>query len=194
MALIHFRFFIKTWKVSGLISAELRICKYFSVPPISLDNDNRPSSLKFGKLLMKSFSIDLHFDKFLTMFSLQIFSFLEPLISKHFKFLKLPKKSQSCRSVASMVRLTQFSKSFKNSTVNISFIPSLKKFKSVIEFHTRPLLKRQFMELQTLDTEWYNSGIGMYVNILHIISGGKWHKYAYPVKENSKHIKLLHPT
>lgn len=106
----------------------------------------------------------------------------------------LTTQSQSCRIVASMVRLTQFSKSFKNSTVTISFIPSLKKFKSVIEFHTRPLLKRQFIKLQTLDTELYNSGIGMYVNILHIISGSKCHKYAYPVKENSKHIKMLYPT
>lgn len=70
MVLIYFRFFIKIWKVFGLIFVELWICKYFSVFFIFLDNDNRLLLFKFGKLLMKSFFIDLYLDKFLIMFLL----------------------------------------------------------------------------------------------------------------------------
>lgn len=76
-----------------------------------------------------------------------------------------------------MVRYIQFLKSFKNSSLNSSAIPSLKKLRYVIEFHTRPLSKSKEIHLQSLDTEWYNSGIGMNVNILHSNSGGKWHKF-----------------
>lgn len=89
---------------------------------------------------------------------LQILAF-EPL-----KTLKLLKTSQYCRSVALNVRSAQVLKIYKNSTVNISFIHSMKKTpRKVIEFKTRPLSKREIVICKV-----YKSGIGMFVIILHI--------------------------
>lgn len=87
------------------------------------------------------------------------FGIFEPLTT-----LKLLKTSQYCRNVASNVRSAQVLKIYKNSTVNISFIHSLKKkTRKVIEFNTRPLLKREIVICKV-----YKSGIGMFVIILHI--------------------------
>lgn len=51
----------------------------------------------------------------------------------------------------------------KNYTVNILHSLIEQKNRLVIELNTKLLLRRQ--DLQTSDTEWYKSEIGMYFNI-----------------------------